>query len=82
MEMYCDNTGVIILANEVVVQKDAIHYRRKVHYLREVITDNDIKVLKVYTDDNATDPFIKAFPCKKYTGHTRSIGLRLASSLI
>nr|GEV91278.1 hypothetical protein [Tanacetum cinerariifolium] len=79
--MYCDNTCAIILAN-AGVQKDAKHYKRKVPYLREVIADNDITHLKVHTDDSIAYPFTNALPCTKHNGHTRSIRLCLASSLI
>ncbi|GJT12777.1 hypothetical protein Tco_0859819 [Tanacetum coccineum] len=74
-------TCAIILANEPGIQKGAKHYKRKVHYLREVIADNDINLLK-HTNDNIADPFTKALPCTKHTGHTRSIGLCLASNLM
>ncbi|GJX23015.1 hypothetical protein Tco_0227460 [Tanacetum coccineum] len=81
MGMYCDTTGAIVLANEPRIQNGAKHYKRKVHYLREVIADNDINLLK-HTNDNIADPFTKALPCTKHTGYTRSIGLCPASSLM
>nr|GFA84942.1 putative retrotransposon protein [Tanacetum cinerariifolium] len=37
INMYCDNTGAITIANESGSTKDARHFRVKVHYLREVI---------------------------------------------
>ncbi|GJS73944.1 retrotransposon protein, putative, ty1-copia subclass [Tanacetum coccineum] len=33
MEMYYDNSGAIIIANELGVQKDARHYPRRYHYV-------------------------------------------------
>ncbi|GJT16424.1 retrotransposon protein, putative, ty1-copia subclass [Tanacetum coccineum] len=35
MKMYCDNTRAITIANKPGITKGAIHYRAKVHYLRE-----------------------------------------------
>ncbi|GJZ74865.1 hypothetical protein Tco_0639330 [Tanacetum coccineum] len=42
INMYCDNTGAIALANESGITKGARHFRAKVHYLREVIEFGDI----------------------------------------
>ncbi|GJR81098.1 retrotransposon protein, putative, ty1-copia subclass [Tanacetum coccineum] len=62
ISMYCDNTGVIVIAKESRITKGARHYRAKVHYLREVI-----KIEKVHTNDNLADPFTKALPYPKHS---------------
>ncbi|GJU97915.1 retrovirus-related pol polyprotein from transposon TNT 1-94 [Tanacetum coccineum] len=79
ISMYCDNTGVITIANESRITKGAIHFRAKVHYLREVIEFGDIKLEKVHTDDNLSDPFTKALAFPKHSEHTRNIGMLPAS---
>ncbi|GJY79470.1 putative retrotransposon protein [Tanacetum coccineum] len=60
INMYCDNTGAIAIANESGITKGARHFRAKVHYLREVIEFGDIKLEKVHTDDNLADRCTKA----------------------
>ncbi|GJZ12702.1 hypothetical protein Tco_0547932 [Tanacetum coccineum] len=67
ISMYCDNTGVIVIAKESRITKGARHYRAKVHYLREVIEFGDVKIEKVHTDDNLADPFTKALPYPKHS---------------
>ncbi|GJX10643.1 hypothetical protein Tco_0200502 [Tanacetum coccineum] len=47
INMYCDNTGEITIANESGITKGARHFCAKVHYLREVIVFGDIKLEKV-----------------------------------
>ncbi|GJV78890.1 retrotransposon protein, putative, ty1-copia subclass [Tanacetum coccineum] len=47
MDIYCDNTGAITIADEPGVQKGAKHFRRKYHYIRKVIQEGDIRILKV-----------------------------------
>nr|GEW65287.1 hypothetical protein [Tanacetum cinerariifolium] len=47
ISMYCDNSGAITIANEYGITKGAIHFRAKVHYLREVIEYGDVKLEKV-----------------------------------
>ena len=80
LDMYCDNTGAIIIANEPGVQKGARHFQRKFHYVREQVEQGEIKVLKVHTDDNLADPFTKALPKAKLTHLAEGIGLRLANN--
>ncbi|GJZ67805.1 retrotransposon protein, putative, ty1-copia subclass [Tanacetum coccineum] len=73
IKIYCDNTGVIAIANESEITKGARHYRAKVYYLHEVIKFGDIKIEKVHTDDNIADPFTKALPFPKHSEHTKNI---------
>ncbi|GJY03952.1 integrase [Tanacetum coccineum] len=82
INMYCDNTGAITIANESGITKGAIHFRAKVHYLREVIEYGDIKLEKVHTYDNLVDPFTKALAFPKHSEHTRNIEMLPASSLM
>ncbi|GJV22200.1 hypothetical protein Tco_1371220 [Tanacetum coccineum] len=82
IEMYCDNSGAIIIANEPGITKGAKHYRTKVHYLREVIELGDIRLVKVHTYDNVVDPFTKTLPLNKHSSHTKTIGLFPTSSLM
>ncbi|GKA29330.1 retrotransposon protein, putative, ty1-copia subclass [Tanacetum coccineum] len=82
IKMYCDNTGAITIANESGITKGARHYRAKVHYLREVIEFGDVKIGKVYTDDNLADPFTKALAFPKHSEHTKNIVMLPASNLM
>ncbi|GJU67234.1 hypothetical protein Tco_1253493 [Tanacetum coccineum] len=69
-------------ANESAITKGARHFRAKVDYLREVIKYGDVKLEKVYTDDNLADPFTKALAFQKHSDHTKNIGILPASSLM
>ncbi|GJW55201.1 retrotransposon protein, putative, ty1-copia subclass [Tanacetum coccineum] len=75
INMYCDNTGAIVIANESAITKGARHFRAKVHYLREVIKYGDVKLEKVHTDDNLADLFTNALAFPKHSEHTRNISL-------
>ncbi|GJQ95906.1 retrotransposon protein, putative, ty1-copia subclass [Tanacetum coccineum] len=70
----------ITIADEPGVQKGGKHFRRKYHFIREVIQEGDIRILKVHTDNNLADPLTKPMPCTKHVEHARSIGLRPAVS--
>ncbi|GJZ55489.1 hypothetical protein Tco_0610682 [Tanacetum coccineum] len=82
IKMFCVNSVALLIANETRVHKGARHHHRRYHYVRECIELGEINLLKVHTDDNLADPFTKTLPKGKLTQHTRSIGLRLASSFM
>ncbi|GKB87279.1 retrotransposon protein, putative, ty1-copia subclass [Tanacetum coccineum] len=64
IDMYGDNTGAITIADEPSIQKGAKHFRRKYHFICEVIQEGDIRILKVHTDNNLADPLTK--PIEEY----------------
>ncbi|GKB89086.1 hypothetical protein Tco_0961358, partial [Tanacetum coccineum] len=82
IRMFCDNSAAFHFANEPGVQKGARHHHRRYHYVREIIALGEIRFLKVHTNDNLADPFMKALSKGKLTQHFRSMGLRLASSFM
>nr|GEW23523.1 retrotransposon protein, putative, Ty1-copia subclass [Tanacetum cinerariifolium] len=82
IRMFCDNSATLHFANEPKVQRGVKHYHRRYHYVRESIALGKLRFLKVHTDDNLADPFTKELSNTKLTQHTRSMGLRLASSFI
>ncbi|GJW08909.1 retrotransposon protein, putative, ty1-copia subclass [Tanacetum coccineum] len=82
MDIYCDNTCAITIADEPGVQKGAKHFLIKYHFIYEVIQEGDIRILKVHTDNNLADPLTKPMPCSKHVEHARSIGLRPAGSFM
>nr|GEV09298.1 hypothetical protein [Tanacetum cinerariifolium] len=44
ISMFCDNTGAISIAKDDEVTKGARHFHAKVHYLRETIKLDDVKI--------------------------------------
>nr|GEX87689.1 retrovirus-related Pol polyprotein from transposon TNT 1-94 [Tanacetum cinerariifolium] len=67
ISIYCDNTGAIIIANESGINKGARHFHAKVHNLREVIEYDNVKLEKVYTNDNLAHSFTKALAFPKHS---------------
>ncbi|GJT92118.1 retrotransposon protein, putative, ty1-copia subclass [Tanacetum coccineum] len=82
INMYCDNSGAITIANESGITKGARYFRAKVHYIREVIEYGGIKLEKVHTYDNLAGPFTKALAFPKHSEYTRNIRMLSASSLM
>nr|GEX13721.1 putative retrotransposon Ty1-copia subclass protein [Tanacetum cinerariifolium] len=79
--VYWKSTKAIAIAKQSRITKGARYYCAKVHYLREVIEYDDVKIEKVHIDDNLVDPFIKALPYPKHLELTKNIGLIPASNL-
>ncbi|GKB30828.1 putative retrotransposon protein [Tanacetum coccineum] len=82
INMYCDNTGAIVIAKDPGITKGARNFRSKVHYLRETIEMGDVRIEKVDTDDNLADPFMKALAFLKHYELTKKIGMIPTSSLM
>nr|GEU93183.1 hypothetical protein [Tanacetum cinerariifolium] len=82
INMYCNNTRAITIANESGITKGARHFHVKVQYLREVIEYGDIKLEKVHTDDNLAALFTTALAFPKHSKHTRNIGMLPTSRLM
>ncbi|GJZ55141.1 hypothetical protein Tco_0610334 [Tanacetum coccineum] len=82
IDMYCDNTGAITIADEPSVQRGAKHFQQKYHFIQEAVQEGDIRILQVHTDNNLADPFTKPMPCTKHVERARSIGLRPAGSFM
>nr|GEU56964.1 hypothetical protein [Tanacetum cinerariifolium] len=82
IKMNCDNSATMIMDKESGIQKGARHFKRKYHYVRECIKTGKIDIVKVHTYDNLADPFTKALAGPKLTRHSRSMGLRPASSFM
>nr|GFB01506.1 retrotransposon ribonuclease H [Tanacetum cinerariifolium] len=59
-----------------------IHFLRRYHYVRQQVETGEIKLIKVHTDDNLADHFIKALPRGMVIDHAKGIGLQLASSFM
>ncbi|GJU63007.1 hypothetical protein Tco_1244842 [Tanacetum coccineum] len=82
MKMLCNNEPPIVIANDPGILQGARHFQRKYHYIREVIQEHEIALMKVHTDDNVADPFTKPMPFNKHYEHAMAIGIVPASSLI
>ena len=76
VNLYCDNTGAIAQAKEPRSHQRSKHILSHFHLIREIIERGDIKICRVPTNDNVTDPLTKSHPQPKHESHTRSMGIR------
>ncbi|WJX67633.1 hypothetical protein P8452_52083 [Trifolium repens] len=77
ISLYCDNNGAIAQAKEPRSHQRSKHIIRRFHLIREIIDRGDVKICKVPTLDNITDPLTKPLAQLKHDGHTRSMGIKV-----
>ena len=54
-ELFCDNQGAVLLSKDRMFHDRTKHIDIRHHYIREVVARGDLKVVKINTNDNATD---------------------------
>ena len=61
VDVYCDNNEAIAQAKEPRSHERSKHILRHFHLIHEII-EKDVKICRVHTDDNVTDPLTKPLP--------------------
>ena len=77
MEIYCDNNGAIAQAKEPRSHQKNKHVQRRFHLIRQFVNDGDIRMCKIRTDLNVSDPLTKPMPLAKHELHRNAIGVRM-----
>ena len=76
LDLYCDNSGSIAQAKEPRNHQKSKHVMWQFHLIREFINRCEIKICKIHTDLNISDPLTKPLPRPKHERHTRAMGIR------
>src|SRR4051812_34383358 len=76
MVIYCDNMGAIANAQEPRSHKKLKHIKLHFHAIHDHVQDGDIKICKVHTDLNVTDPLTKTLPGEKHDQNQTAMGVR------
>ena len=76
MELYCDNSGAVAQAKEPRSHQKSKHIERRFHIIRDFVGRGDIKICKIHTDLNVSDPLTKPLPRAKHEQHRNAIGVR------
>ena len=71
LDLYCDNSGAIAQAKEPRNHQKSKHVMRRFH----LIDRDEIKICKIHTDLNISDPLTKPLPQPKHERHTRAMGI-------
>ena len=64
--LHCDNQSAIQLARNPVFHSKTKHIDVKYHFIREVIEDKLVQLVKIHTDDNPTDLLTKSLRSERF----------------
>ena len=76
LDVYCDNNGAIAQAKEPRQHQKNKHILMRYHIIHQFVDEGDIKLCKIHTDANVTDPLTKPLSQPKHEAHTRAMGIR------
>ena len=62
LDLYCDNSGAIAQAKEPRNHQKSKHVMWQFYLIREFIERGEIKICKIHTDLNVSDPLTKPLP--------------------
>ena len=73
--LHCDNQSAIALVKDPVHHERTKHIRRRFHYIRELVVDQEAKVVYCTTKELFSDLFSKALPRQQLQGLLRGMGV-------
>ncbi|KAK4403182.1 hypothetical protein Sango_1058900 [Sesamum angolense] len=74
--IFCDNNGAIAQTKELRSHDHPKHILRRYHLLREMVSRSDVKMDRISSVENTTDPLTKLMSQIAHTQHLDKMGLR------
>ncbi|MCO5571898.1 hypothetical protein L7F22_025647 [Adiantum nelumboides] len=78
--LHCDSQSAIQLARNPVFHAKTKHVDVRYHFIREVLEDKRLQLVKVHTDDNPADLLTKSLSSERFTHCRELMGIGEASS--
>lgn len=75
-DLFCDNKSAIAMANNPVYHSRTRHIAIKYHFIREAITNGDIKLKYCKSEDQVADIFTKALSPGKFQQLRELLGIK------
>lgn len=66
VKVWCDSQSTICLSKNSVFHERTKHIATKYHFIRDVIAEGEVEVLKVHTSRNPADVLTKVVPVSKF----------------
>ena len=73
--LFCANMSSIQLANNPISHARTKHIEVHYHYVKERLSEGEISLVYVPTQDNLANLFTKALPCEKFEAFRKALGL-------
>ena len=64
--LHCDSQSAILLTKSPIFHAKTRHIEVKYHFIREMLEDKLMKLVKVHTADNLADLLTKSLPPKRF----------------
>ena len=64
--LHCDSQSAIALAKNPVFHAKTKHIKVRYHFIRDVLADKRIELIKVHTDDNPADALTKSLATERF----------------
>lgn len=75
VDIHCDSQSAIYLASNFVYREKTKHIKTKYNFIREVIADREVRVVKIHTLVNPADMLTKTLPGEKFEGCLAKLGI-------
>jgi len=79
--LWCDNLGATYLAANPVFHARAKHIEIDFHFVRERVTNKQLQIRFISTNDQLADGFTKALPTQKFEAFVGNLNLQRRQSL-
>ena len=73
--LHCDSQSAIMLEKNSVFHAKTKHIDVKYHFIRDMLKDKLMKLVKVHIDDNPTDLRAKGLPPKRFAHYCALMGV-------
>ena len=74
--LHCDSQSAILLAKNPVFHAKTKHIEVKYHFIREMLEDKLMKLVKVHIDDNLVDLMTKDLLSERFAHYRALMGVR------
>ena len=75
MTIFCDNTTALVVAKDLKYHGKTKHIKKRYHYIRYVIIENDVVLKHISTSNMMADQLTKPIVRDLFVKHVRSLGL-------
>ena len=73
--IYCDSMEVLAYAKDPKYHGKTKHIQIKYHFVRDMITQNEVVLRHILTSKMVADPFTKPIARDAFVRHAKSLGL-------
>ena len=73
--IFCDNNAALAVVKDPKYHEKTKHIKKRNHYIRDIITENDVVLKHISTSNMVADPLTKPIAKDVFVKHVRSLGL-------